>query len=100
MIAYKLMTRRKDGTLGPLFINRPLRLVLGTTYEAEDHPTVGYKRRPGWHCCPRPHAPHLKLMGNRQWVEVEIAEYTSEERPKSQGGTWYLANKMTPLRVL
>jgi len=100
MIAYKLMKQRKDGTLGPLFINRPLRLALGTTYEAESHPTMGYKVRPGFHCCPQPSAPHLSNNGDRQWVEVEIEEYTSEERPKSQGGTWYLANKMTPLRIL
>jgi len=101
MIAYKLMTLRKDGTLGPLFINRPQRVALGTTYEAESHETKGYKFRPGWHACPKPSAPHLKdCRPDRVWVEVELEDWTAEHRPQSQGGTWYLAKQMTPLRIL
>jgi len=100
MIAYKLMTQRKDGTLGPLFINRPQRLALGTTYEAEAHRTKGYTYRPGWHCCPIPAVPHLKPRKGRVWVEVEIEDWIVEYRPPSQGGRWFLANKMTPVRIL
>lgn len=100
-IAYKLMTRRKDGSLGPLFINRPQRLELGTRYKAEVHGKKGYKLRPGWHCCPQPTAPHLKDdREDRVWVEVEIEHWKTEHRPSSQGGLWYLANYMTPLRIL
>lgn len=101
IIAYKLMTIRKDGTLGPLFINRPQRLALGTTYEAQDHRTKGYKHRPGWHCTPAPYTPHLKdSRSDRVWVEVKIEDWSIEHRPESQGGVWFLANKMTPLRIL
>jgi len=101
MIAYKLMTIRRDGTLGPLFINRPQRIALGTTYEAEDHRTKGYTHRPGWHCCPTPTTPHLKDdRKDRVWVEVEIHDWSIEHRPSSQGGQWYLAERMTPLRIL
>ena len=45
MLGYKLFRKRKDGTYGPLFINRKLRLVVGETYQEEDHPTKGYAHR-------------------------------------------------------
>ena len=32
MIAYKLFRKRKDGTYGPLFINRKQRIHTGETY--------------------------------------------------------------------
>jgi hypothetical protein len=99
MIAYKLMRLRKDETLGPLFINRKLRIRIGETYTAEDHPTKGYKRRPGWHCTRTPHAPHLSEKG-RVWVKVLISDYSKEIRPESQGGLWYLANKITFLEFV
>lgn len=100
MIAYKLMTQRKDGTLGPLFINRPQRIALGTRYTAEEHRTKGYKFRPGWHTLHTPHAPHLKEREGRVWVEVKMEEYRRTMRPESQGGTWYLCKYITPLRIL
>ncbi len=93
MRAYKLMRLRKDGTLGPLFINARLRVPVGQWLEAEDHPTKGYKHRPGWHCLPEPKAPHLSEKG-RVWVEVEIEGYQIMDRPASQGGRWYLADLM------
>jgi len=93
MIAYKLLSVKKDGTVGPLFINRKLRLTPGVWYDAEDHPTKGYAHRPGWHCTLQPKAPHLKETG-RVWYEVEIEDYQMFERPASQGGMWVLANKM------
>lgn len=46
MIGYKLFRQRKDGTLGPLFINRRQRLEVGKTYEAEEHRTKGFAFRP------------------------------------------------------
>ena len=47
MIGYKLFKLRKDGTLGPLFINRKQQLAVGQTYYSEAHRTKGYAFRPG-----------------------------------------------------
>lgn len=103
MIAYKLLTLRKDGTLGPLFINRRLRIPIGEWLEAEDHPTKGYAHRPGWHCCLRPEAPHLvkcpKNKARRVWAAVMVEDFEEYDRPESQGGTWVLAQRMKVLAV-
>jgi hypothetical protein len=99
MIAYKLFTLRKDGSLGPLFINRRQRLQVGETYEAENHPTKGYVVRPGWHCCHSQYAPHLSEKG-RVWCKVSISDWRKHVRPESQGGIWYTANRLKILSVL
>ena len=99
MIGYKLITKRKDGTLGPLFINRKQRIPLGEWLPAGDHPTKGFAHRPGWHVMAKPVAPHLSKTG-RVWVKVEIADYKEIIRPDAQGGVWYLANKMKVLKEL
>lgn len=99
MIAYKLFKQRKDGSLGPLFINRRQRLEIGVAYDAEDHKTKGYAHRPGWHCCLVPVAPHLGTK-DRVWARVEITDYEFHKRPTTQGGTWALAETMTILEVL
>ena len=91
MIAYKLLRLRKDGSLGPLFINRRQRIPVGVWSPAEDHPTKGYAHRPGWHACAKPRAPHLSTAG-RVWCKVGISNFTILERPASQGGKWYLAD--------
>ena len=97
MKAWKLFRQMKDGSIAPLFINKKMRLQEGEWYEAELHPTKGFKVRKGWHCCPTPVAPHLTEKG-RVWKEVELGGYVfCEMRPVSQGGLWYLADK---LRVL
>ncbi len=100
MIAYKLMRRRKNGTYGPLFIHRRKSINIGETHEAEDHPTKGFKHRPGWHCTKEPNAPHLKQTEDRVWVEVAITDYSTEQRPASQGGVWYLANRITFIKEI
>jgi hypothetical protein len=94
--AYKLLTLRRDGSLGPLFINRRQRIPIGEWLYAEDFPTKGYAHRPGWHAAPRPEAPHLTGKG-RAWMRVEIEDYVELKRPKSQGGTWWLAKRMRVL---
>jgi hypothetical protein len=99
MIAYKLVRQRKDGSLGPLFINARLRLPFNEWLNAELLPKKGYKPRKGWHCTAKPLAPHLSLK-DRVWVKVEIAEYEELKRPKHQGGLWYLAQKMKVLHIL
>ena len=99
MLAYKLVRKLKSGELAPLFINKRLRLTMGKRYKAECHPTKGFAVRPGWHCTAKPFAPHLSPNG-RVWLEVEIDEYTEFTRPATQGGLWFLANDMTPIRLL
>lgn len=104
MIAYKLVQQRPDYSLSPLFINRKLRLPIGEWLEAEDHPTEGFAHRPGWHCTFMPYAPHLKMnpkgSNPRVWVEVDVEDYESYDRPESQGGTWVLAKRMKVIRIL
>ncbi len=98
MIGYKLFRQRKDGSLGPLFINRKQRLCLNIEYKSENHPTKGYAVRPGWHICKEMNAPHLSKK-DRIWAKVRFSDYQRVERPVSQGGTWFIANKMTILEV-
>lgn len=100
MIAYKLFHQRKNATLGPLFIHRKLIIPVGEWLEAENHPTKGYAIRPGWHACPKRHAPHLRQDGDRVWCKVELGGRIEEHhRPKSQGGKWLLAQKLKVLKV-
>jgi hypothetical protein len=94
MIAYKMMKKRKNGTLGSLFINASAVIPVGEWLEAEPYRKKGFAFRVGWHCCFEQNAPHLKLMENRVWVKVEVEDWKSYDRPESQGGAWVLANKM------
>jgi len=94
--AYKLLKLRKNGTFGPLFINRRQIIPINVWLAAENHPTRGYTIRPGWHVTLKPEAPHLSKKG-RIWMKVEVEDYKEFKRPESQGGLWLLANK---IRVL
>lgn len=93
MIAYKLFRELKSGDITSLFINKSKKLEKGIWMEAECFPTKGYKVRPFWHCTSKPIAPHLSEK-NRVWLKVEMEEYTEFKRPKSQGGKWYLAQRI------
>lgn len=97
---YKLFRLRKDGSLGPLFINRKLRIPIGEWMEAEDHPKKGFAHRPGWHCCMVPNAPHLKTSEGRVWAQCTVEQYKIYDRPKSQGGQWVLAKRLRVNRIL
>ena len=99
MIGYKLFTLRKDGSLGPLFINRKQRIELGVEYLAEEHLTKGFAYRPGWHVCSTKSAPHLSKKG-RVWARVYITGVTEHKRPESQGSLWFTAERMTVLEIL
>ena len=99
MLAYKLFRKRKDGTLGSLFINRCQVIVPNVWLVAGAHRTKGYTFRPGWHCCAKPVAPHLKKEG-RVWCLVEINGWQSIQRPASQGSLWYLAQCLKLLKEL
>lgn len=94
VVGYKLFRKRKNGTLGPLFINRKQVVPVGEWLEAEDHPTKGYAHRPGWHATLEPVAPHLRQGGDRVWAKVELAGCVKFDRPQSQGGTWVLARRL------
>lgn len=98
MIAYKLLRKRKNGTLGPLFINRKQVIPIGEWLQSESHPTKGYALRPGWHTTSKPEAPHLSMKG-RVWMKVEIEDYEKMVRPKSQGGVWWLSKQMKVIGV-
>ena len=104
MIAFKLLKLRRDGSLGPLFINAAQRIPIGKWLRAEDHPTKGFAHRPGWHCTHSPEAPHLaknpKGGAPRVWCRVEIGGVEEFERPAAQGGLWFLASRMRVLEVL
>jgi hypothetical protein len=99
MIAYKLIRVRKNGTLGPLFINCRQIIPIGVWLKAEFHPRKSFAPRKGWHCTLKPVAPHLSTRG-RIWVEVEVKDTMLYNRPESQGGTWVLAQRMKVLRTL
>jgi len=96
VIGYKLLRKRKDGSLGPLFINKTLCIEAGITYKAEAHKTKGFAFRPGWHICREPVAPHLSNRG-REWYKVEFDLMDTITRPESQGGVWYLGSTMKVL---
>ena len=103
MIAYKLFRQRKDGTLGPLFINARQRVPMGEWLEAEDHPTRGFAQRKGWHCTLTPNAPHLKLQpkgSTRVGARGEGEDFEEYNRPESQGGTGVLAQRMKIIETI
>lgn len=97
--AYKLFRQRKDGTLGPLFIDRKLRIPPNKWMKAKAVPTKGFAFRPGFHCCEKPKAPHLSMEG-RVWCKVKIKGFTEYIRPKTQGGLWYTANRLKVVEVM
>jgi len=104
-LAFKLFKQRKDGSLGPLFINASQRIPIGEWLEAEDHPTKGFANRPGWHCTKEKRAPHLAKEPasgqKRVWCEVGIkGEVTPFERPWNQGGTWFIATHMKVIKII
>jgi hypothetical protein len=90
---------RKNGTLGSLFINKKAVVPVNVWILAKDCKSPGYAHRPGWHVLARPVAPHLSKKG-RVWASVTIMDYRPFKRPSSQGGLWYLANKMKVNKVL
>jgi hypothetical protein len=99
MIAYKLFTKRANKTLGPLFINRRQVIELGKWLRAEAHKTKGFAFRPGWHASVKKSAPHLSKKG-RVWCRVDVRNFETYNRPKSQGGQWVIAKRIKVLEVL
>ena len=104
MIAYKLLRIRKDGTMGPLFVNRKQIIEVGKWLEAIDGKPKNLANRPGFHCTHSPEAGHIKLElksgEKRKWFKVEIDDYYEFPRPKNQGGLWFIAKKMKIIEEL
>lgn len=104
MKAYKLVRLGKDGKCYPLFINKHQAFEFGKQMIAGCYPTKGFAVREGFHCCFKPIAPHLKeqLASGQQrvWIELEVEDFTTYDRPESQGGEWILAKKITPIRIV
>lgn len=104
MKAYKLVREKKDGKLYPLFIDKTRPYILGEKREAEYIPTKGFAPRFGFHCCFKPYAPHLKTtLANgekRVWIECNVNNYETYDRPESQGGEWILAKELTAIKKL
>lgn len=99
MKVFKLFRKLKDGSLSPLFINKKLRLPINEWLEAELCPTKGYSVRKGWHCTLKKEAKHLSEK-NRVWCLVEVEDFEYHKRPKNQGGTWIIAQKIKILKEL
>lgn len=91
MLVYKLFRVRKDGTIGPLFINKKQIIEFGKWLPAKAYPTKGFAFRPGWHASIKKSAPHLGKKG-RRWYRAEVRDFQRLQRPAAQGGEWVLAN--------
>jgi hypothetical protein len=99
MKAFKLFRLKKNGDITSLFINKKRVLNIGEWMGADNYPTKGFAERMGWHSLKRKSAPHLSKR-NRIWGEVEIQDIQEFQRPKNQGGIWYLSNKMKINKIL
>jgi hypothetical protein len=89
-VGYKLFRKRKDGSLGSLFLNRSKVISTGEWLRAEEVTSKKLSFRPGWHICQQPIAPHLKTDG-RVWYKVMYDDYYELKRPEYQGGVWIIA---------
>lgn len=104
MKAYKLLRKLSDGKLYPLFIHKTYSTPINEWMQAECYPTKGFAVRKGWHCTFKPIAPHLLMrLANgeqRVWVECEVDDFSTYNRPESQGGTWILAQRIKIIKEL
>ena len=99
MKAYKLFKKRKDGSLGSLFVDAGRKLPTGEWMPAFNHKPKKLKERPGWHALKKPYAPHLSERG-RVWCLVEVKDFKEIKRPESQGGCWLLADSLRIIKEL
>ena len=104
MKAYKLVRKSKDGNLYPLFIDKKRPYIFNEKRKAEFIPTKGFAPRLGFHCCFIPYAPHLKTHlangENRVWIECEVDNFETYDRPESQGGKWILAQELNAIKEI
>ena len=106
----KVMNKRKDGTLSPLFHEKDRRFQEGVWHRFEvnlKHPTKVNKKgearssanlayRPGFYGGPK--TPQIKMgrVGHQNRVKRDVAfrNWTTIKRPAKQGDEWYLAAEM------
>ena len=67
MRGYKLFRKRKNGTLGSLFINRKLIIEQNKWLKSEPHKTEGFAFRPGWIVVQHQKGPHLSMKERVWW---------------------------------
>jgi len=99
ILAYKLFRKRKDGSIGSLFINCRARYTIGKWMKSDCYPTKGFLIRKGWNALQSPIAPHLSKAG-RVWYKVGLRGVKEISRPLSQGGIWCIANQMKIIEEL
>jgi hypothetical protein len=107
MKAFKLFRVRRDGSLGPVIINRGQRVPVGKWLKCEDHSdkarSYGVAVRVGFHATKEAHAPHLTngskqaITDNRTWFVVELRKVRAEHRGVDGGSDWYVAEQMRVL---
>ena len=97
---FKLVRMRKDGSLGPLFIDPRMRYQIGKWHQAQSVPTKGFALRPGFHVTMAPIAPHLKEKEERVWCAAEMKDWEEHTRPEAQGGLWCTAQNIRVTEVL
>ena len=90
---YKLFRLKKNGKITSLFANKQEELVYNKWLKAELHATRNLAPRLGFHALPSKRAPHLSKSG-RVWKRVILRNVNVLKRPKSHGGTWYIAQGM------
>jgi hypothetical protein len=106
----KVLNKRKDGSLSPLFHEKNKRFEEGVWHKFESdliHPTKTTKEgkprssanlayRPGFYGGPK--TPQIKMgkVGGQNRVKREVAfrNWTTIKRPAKQGGEWYLSAEM------
>lgn len=104
-IAWKIFRLRRDGSLGPLFVERDRIIPIGEWLDATlDIIPKGLSTRPGWHCASTV-PPHIKLgrlaSGEvRVLARVEIRDFELHYRPEAQGGLWFTSRWLKVLEVL
>ena len=110
VIGYKLVEKHRDGSYGPLFVNRKMRFPLGEIIEAECGELVdeghvksalgALARHPGFHLAIYPDSPWIgkkkngKLIRRKKhvWLECEILgdQIIVDKRLNDVPNGWYL----------
>lgn len=84
---WKLFNLRKDGTIGPLFINRRQRIPSNQWLDAESHPTKGFAVRGQWHATSenQHHTSALKVEFGAEYSCKVSRQWTDQSRRVERG---------------
>lgn len=97
MIAKKLFTLRKDGTLSSLFYDKKRKLTVGVMYSARNCAPPGRIPRPGFRAVKRKNTFHFVTNG-RVWCEVWLENVTEDTNYRSS--TCFIAQRMCINKIL